>query len=184
MTDSDRVQRIKDQLHDAVPFIEFSEEFGWQVYPEENPSNGVLEAGHGVTMKPVFEHLIGTKQNHPQLKSPAPVVTIAGSPYLERSHMVSIDENVARFIADAPGNIRFLVEKAERLQKIIHDQDIRLTRVRVALDGAGIPEHVHDTEPPEGWSNPLEASLHAGGRMLSFEERIVWLARERDTALL
>lgn len=118
--DVDRVALIRDQLHDAVPFIEFGEEFGWEVYTNEIPSNGVMEAKHGRECKPATERLIGTKMPHGQLKAPAPIVTQSSSPYFERKTWVSIDEKHARFIADAPGNIRFLLQAEQDARAVAY----------------------------------------------------------------
>lgn len=147
----DRVAAIREQLLEAVPCIDLGEEFGWARYERENPPKDEhVEITHegrpvGRQRKPFTHYQIGTRLNHGQLKAPAPVITTGFSPYYRDTAWVSFfggtnraaDAALAQFVADAPGNLRFLLREVERLQparRVRFEHDPLQTLLDVAQD--------------------------------------------------
>lgn len=85
-----RFLEIKDRISNAT--------YGpWKVY----------ESDEGI--------LIGTVDNHPQLKAPAPVITM-GTFVQEPHKRVYMDSEDADFIAHSRQDIEWLVQKLEKLK--------------------------------------------------------------------
>lgn len=86
-----RISEIKNRVENAS--------YGkWKIYKNED---GVC---------------IGTEDEHPQLKSPMPIITMATRVKEPQRHIWIADEN-AEFIAHAKEDIEFLLAEVERLQK-------------------------------------------------------------------
>jgi len=59
---------------------------------------------------------IGQTFDHPQLKAPAPIVTVSVSPYFVETHSPDIEPANAEFIAHAPSDVAVLVEAVKALR--------------------------------------------------------------------
>lgn len=65
---------------------------------------------------------IGTEENHPQLQSPMPIVTIVVGAE-EPSRRIWISDENAEFIAHSHDDMNFLLEENERLNTLLEGND-------------------------------------------------------------
>lgn len=102
----------------------------WKVLEQPNPSNGTFEVRHpGKNLTEPTERTIATEFDHPQLKSPAQIISQGYTPYFERSPFLHITPEDARYIVAACNAVPQLVGA---LREAMFERSAFLTRLEQA----------------------------------------------------
>lgn len=120
-TGPERLEQIRARLENVCMIPLPTGETGWQVYEQATVSTGKMEkiyAEQGRTdpFTPPSELTIYTAYNHGQLKAPASVVSRMCGPFQYPEDLSSLRRKDATFIAHAPADMAYLLERLEESQ--------------------------------------------------------------------